>query len=702
MDRIKAISLVVCVLWTLFAFGIASEEHDHFSLDHSIEELSSHLFELENRDFCLSKDIVFIAGSVQSGKTALITHLTDPHLLPGNSSVHVDARSNLPDDNDTDLSNQINDSAPICNGTDAIIPRLTSDKLNGIDYYNCPGVGSQQTIEHEIVAMESVKKLLDCPRRRMKIVFTINLPPNRMFEVSRADFLSLAEQATTLLKNITAFRDSMMLVVTEFQDFYTNTEGQYQFVDDQNMMVRVATFLHRVKQSLDTTNRWYTEHVKAKIIEFIDILLQQQENEYVKIGISRFQLHDSAARNVELLAGEKQRIISILSYRLAYIDVSPMDFNTAITTEMENLVRRRIVDVQNRLSQDVNSIDLAIKEFYASKEAHLSDVFTFDNEISVASLKLSTQIRPDQSKPFIGQISSIINVLNISISDHYIEQLSKHINYIDLLKNHTASESKNRQRFFIPISPLKSTIKYLNDMKKWYSFVIKFSTALDRYTAQQDISIVDVGDLLGNCTIWGENIGDASVNVNTIGLSDFAAKIGSSSIFRMVANMTVNGHMLNALKTAVGWAYKPVELKCTGTKLTAFGYNVKISDITSEYCLKTASIIEIFAWNKLFIDADINKMGQRAQVTLIGPIWEIIGERRFILSGDNAQAYTEAASRTNDNGEPGLPGGSSGHFLGIGNTFTNAQQLEVVGVGGKGGDGQNARDPKNLTSKFSM
>lgn len=698
MDRTKAFSVSLCILWTLFAFGRAVEQNDNLNLSHSIEELSTHLLDLESRNFCTSRDIVLIAGSVQASKTALISHLTDPNLIAGDSSVHVDARSNFRDDND----NQTNDLATHCNDTDAIIPQLTSDKLNGIDYYNCPSVGAQQTIEHEILAMESAKKLLDCSQRRMKLVFTINLPPNRMFEVSRADFLSLAEQATTLLKNITEFRNSIMLVVTEFQDFYTNTEGQYQFIDDQNMTVRVATFLQRVKHSLDTTNRWYTEHVKAKLIEFIDILLQTQEDEYIRIGISRLQLHDSAARNFELLHAEKLRIISILNYRLAYIDVSPADFNTAISTEMENLIRRRIVDVQNRLSQDVNSIDLAIKEFYASKEAHMSDVFTFDNEISKASLKLSTRIRPDQSKPFIGQIAGIINELNVTIADHYIEQFARHTDYIDFLNNVTATESTNRQRAFIPISPLKSTIKYLNDIKKWYSFVIKLSTAMDRYTAQQDITMMDVSDLLGNCTIFGENIGGASINVNTIALSEFSAKIGSSSIFRTVANMTVNGHMLNALKMAVGWAYKPVELECTGTKLTAFGYNVKISDLTSEECMKSASIIEIFAWNKLFIDADIEKMGQRAQVTFIGPTWEIIGERRVILSGENAQAPAEAASRTNANGEPGLPGGSSGHFLGIGNTFTNAQQLEVVAVGGKGGDGQNARDPRNLTSKFAM
>lgn len=699
MDQHKVNSLKLCILWTFFAVVIANiEQNDHLNIDHSFDELSTHLHELENRDLCTSKHIVLIAGNVQTNKLALISHLTDPNLIAGgNSGVHVDTRSNLPvdDDTDTDNSNQINE----CNYTNTIIPRLISDKLNGIDYYNCPSVGAQQTIEHDIVAMESVKKLLNCSPRRMKLVFTINLPPNRMFEVSRADFLSLAEQATTLIKNITKYRNSTMLVVSEFQDAYTNNDGQYQFIDDNNMIGRVVTFLHRIKHSLEGTNRWYPEHIKAKIIEFINILLEKQDDEYMRIGISRLQLHDSSAKNFELLYEEKQRIISILNYRLEYVAALPMDFNTAITDEMENHIRQRIVDVQNHLSHDVNSIDLAIKEFYAWKETNMSDVYAFDAEISAAILKLSTQIRPDQQKPFIGQIISIINELNISISDHYIDQFAKHIEYIDLVKNVTAIKSNaNQQRIFIPITPLKSTIRYLNDMKKWYSFVIKLSTGMDRYEAQQQISLSDVGNLLGNCNAFDKN-SETHISINDIGLAEFAVKIDSGKIYQMVANMTVNGNMLNALKMAVGWAFRPIRVKCTVNKFTVMGYNVKISELISNVCLKSAKIIEVFAWNKLFIDADINKIGQRAQIAFIAPIWEIIGERRVILSGENAQVHTDGVCQMDEDGRPGLPGGSSGHFIGIGNAFTNDQQLEVVTVGGKGGDGENGRDRTiNLTS----
>lgn len=671
-------------MWTLLAFGIATEQNNGVNIDHSFEELSTHLLRLKNQDFCTTKDIVLIAGNTQTCETTLISHLTDPNISAG---AHVDTRNNF--DGDVD-ANQTNVSQP-----KTILPQLIGDRLNGIDYYPYLGFSAQKTLENDILTMESIKKLLDCSQRRIKLVLTMNLPPNRLFEVSRADFLSLAEQATAFVKNITKYRNSLMLVVTEFQDFYTNTDGQYQFIDDHDMIGRVATFLYRVKHSLTNTNRWYTEHVKEEIIKFIDILLEKQENEYMKIGISRLQQHNTAARNLELLNDEKQRIISILHYRLQYVDVLPMEFNTVISDEMENLIRQRIIEIQKHLNNDIDSIDLAIKEFYILKEGNMSDVYTFDSEIAAAILELSTQIRPDQPKAFIEQTTNNINELNISISNHYIEQFSKHIEYIYLLQNVTANLIESgHARFFIPISPLKNTMKYLNDIQKWYSFIIKLGTAMDRYTAQQQISVNDVADLLGNCTIFSRNNNGTNVNIDAIGLYEFVEKIGSKNIYRMVANMTVNGNMLNALKIAVGWAFRPIHEKCTAQKFTVIGYNVKISDISSIDCMQSASIIEIFAWNKLFIDADITKIGQGAQVAFFAPMWETIGDRQIVLSGENARSHAKIGSQSDD-GEPGIPGGSSGHFFGIGNTFVNDQQLEVVSVGGKGGDGQHGGGSDN-------
>lgn len=568
MDLINVVYLNLCILCTFVAFCIAIEQtvliEKNGSFENSFEILSTHLTGLESQDFCAAKDIVLIAGNVQTCKITLISHLTDPNLTVEDTNVHVDTRINFhDDDNHVDKPNRSKQSsgANLCNSIDIIIPRHTNDQTNSIDYYNFPGFGTHQTLERDIIAMASVKKLMDCSKqqqqqRRMKFVFTMNLPPNRLFEVSRTDFLSLAENAITFVKNITKYRNSIMLVVTEFQDFYTNTDGQYQFIDDHSMIARVATFLLRIKHSLESTNHLYSEHGKMKIIEFIDILLEKQENEFMKIGISRLQLHYSVARNLELLNDEKQRIISILNYRLKYVDASPTDFYTAIPIETENLIRQRINEIQNHVIHDIDAIDSAIKEFYALEElidVSEFDVFALDNTISTAILKISTKIRPDHPRAFKEQLVSVMNELKINIPKHHIEQFTKHIDYIDLLKNVTNIENLH---FFISTAPLKNTVKYLNDMRKWYSFIIKLSTAMDQYQIQQQISLSDVAELLGKCSTFGKNNSAIKVNINEIGLSEFVEKIGSNT-YHMVANMMVNGNMLNALKIAVGCAFNP-------------------------------------------------------------------------------------------------------------------------------------------------
>lgn len=678
-------SLKLCLLWTLLALCLANEQNNFIDIDRSLKTLSTHPTRLQSKEFSTISDIVLIADNVQKCTTALISHLTDSNLTALDSGVHVDTRNNFHDDTiDINNSDHTHGMHSDCSSTDAMVPQFINDPTNGIDYYNYGGFGAHETLEHAILAMGSIEKLMD-RRRRIKLIFTINLPPNRLYEVSRTDFLLLAQDVTAFVRNITKYRDSIMLVVTEFQDFYTNTDGQYQFIDDRSMIARVASFLYRVKHSL--TNQPKIGEDDAKIIDFIDILLEKQENEYMKIGVSRHQpSHHSAARNWELLYEEQQRIISIINYRLRFVESSSMDFNTAISAEVENTVRHRIVDVQNRVINDIETIDLAIKEFYALKETNMFDVLTFDSDIATAILKLSAQIRPDRLKPFKAQLISIMNELHISISTHCIEQFSTHIDYIDLLQNITGIQNR---RFFIPITPLKSTIKYLTNIKKWYSFVIKLSTALDQYTVQQRITLSDVAALLGNCSKFSKNIG-AEVNANEIRLSEFVDKVGVN-IFHLVANMTLNVNQLNALKSAVGCAFKPIEVKCVANKLTIIGYNVKMSDVHAIDCVESATIIEIFAWNKLFVDADISKAGQRAHIAFVAPMWEIIGERRIDLSGKNAENIV------NESAVAGA--GSSGHFIGIGNTFMNDEQLEIVCVGGNGSNSDARRDATGMLFK---
>lgn len=634
-----------------------------------IETLSSIRTALENPELCLNADNVLIFGNRGTGQTSLITHLTDSNLSPPN--LNVDARSSFAHDEPPAIG---------LSHTGNQVPTLTVDPATGINYYNCPSFDETRSIETDILALATTKKLLECSQR-IKLLFTINLPLNRSFDVSRAEFLSMAEHAIDLIKNIAKYQRGMMLVATEFQDFYANQHGQFLFISDHGLLDRVAAFLVRVKDWLETATT-INGAKKMKIAAFINVLLTKEDNEYMKIGISRLQHDPTAARNLELLFAEKQRIVSIVNYRVQY--VAKDNINIALSDALKFRIRHRIDGQQKRLINDVTEIDVEIKEFYMKKEANYTDLFKFDDEIAVGLLKFS-QIRPNEPFAFHERLICSMNELNISISSQLIDEFGKRIEYIASLKNAT---NITTSPFLIP-NGLKATTKYLHNAKKWYSFIINLSDVMDRYSAQCKVNVGDIADLFAHCTT--DDGVDVDINVNEIGLSKFLDRIGSD-IFHTVENMRVNAHMLNALKMAVAWANKPIQLICTANKLTVIGYNVKISSLTAIDCMASATLIEIFAFNKLYIDANIDKTGQTAHISLVAPTWEIIGERKIFLSGVNGTAPFRQYADYGEHGKPGCAGGSAGHFFGIGNTFVNEQQLEVVGIGGNGGDGQHGSD----------
>lgn len=120
-------------------------------------------------------------------------------------------------------------------------------------------------------------------------------------------------------------------------------------------------------------------------------------------------------------------------------------------------------------------------------------------------------------------------------------------------------------------------------------------------------------------------------------------------------------------------------ISCSANKLVVESLVVFISDVIKDAeCWSTASVIDIYAVEKVFVDVDIDKAQAGAYLTIISPKWEIIPSagrtrRRILLTGANGKDYEWAAKDAIDifrlNGEAGKAGqsgGASGNFGGIG------------------------------------
>lgn len=132
--------------------------------------------------------------------------------------------------------------------------------------------------------------------------------------------------------------------------------------------------------------------------------------------------------------------------------------------------------------------------------------------------------------------------------------------------------------------------------------------------------------------------------------------------------------------------------KCSSNKIMVKGFDIKISEVLAMECIGTAKFIEIFALNKLIIDADIDKEGFNAQLSVIAPTFEIIGRRKMNLNGGSGESHSSPQAHLSigngRDGKPGNPGGTAGSLLVIGEKFINEKQCEIHVNGGSGGAGQ--------------
>ncbi|XP_043472340.1 uncharacterized protein LOC122505007 [Leptopilina heterotoma] len=128
-------------------------------------------------------------------------------------------------------------------------------------------------------------------------------------------------------------------------------------------------------------------------------------------------------------------------------------------------------------------------------------------------------------------------------------------------------------------------------------------------------------------------------------------------------------------------------------KLQLRGYILKFSEMLyTQYCPGKVTILEMFAWNKIIIDDDLDS-NELQQLILIAPTWEIISNRTIRLDGAPGQSIWKPKTFSDRiyglHGSPGEPGGS---FYGYVHDIINAENLCIVSNGGEGSDGQDGYD----------
>lgn len=357
-----------------------------------------------------------------------------------------------------------------------------------------------------------------------------------------------------------------------------------------------------------------------------------------------------------------------------------IEFERENRTTKVDLIGNLVKVIQNRMVNDVHSIDDRIKGFYINLESSNRNLL---HEIILDGYLQFSNIGECEPKRYERQLIHAVYTLRIDVS---IDDFKEHVKFLNFLNEFNGK--KMNESF--EIDRLKNTVEFLRESKKWYSFLDDFKGILHEYGSLGGNDQV-IGDLIKNCNITENEM----KKVSDIGLNQLLERM-NSTIPPVLAETKVDSRKLNALRTILHQSLiDRVRSNCGKNVLVVKGYDVNLSEINRINC--EANTVEIFALHKVFIDTDIDAYttGKREQITIIAPIWEIVGDRKIILNGENGIPHYplhasngQNRAENGDDGMPGNPAVSAGHFVAIGNHFINDEYLTIELNGGEGGHGQ--------------
>lgn len=638
---------------------------------------------VENR-FILNnrKDIVLLMGITGSGKSTLGVLLTEPEML----EVFEDEMTG--DVKLLDKKHRISENATITSKT--LVPELMTEESSGTAYYDCPGFSDTRGLYFDLTSAYFLRRLLEFADA-IKFVFVASHESVKITG-SRNNFINLAKHVTTLVKDITKYRNGTALAVTK-----VTQNRKSRKLGPQILVNGIVDFLRETKKELATmkinndTSSMDSE-TNEKITNFVDILLEcDDKNEFKRISILRQPEEQGSVAKIKTMQEDREAFKNVIINNLQYVTKGDNDFAYTIATDTKIQIFDFLQNLSSTWTENLLKLLHEIKTFYLNQEKHVIKLQETHNLLTVGFQNF-IDVEFIAPKSFYSNLIDGAHQMNIPI-DNWKEYLNDIVSddFYGILK--IVSDDKHSILFEYPVKSLNELKKYITESKQWYDFIFNLHSILLHFN-----DFVDVEKLVAQCSN-----DDGEINISKMTeLKTLLAQINNKTLDAVYAKFssaaTVDFLKKTALKTVLSQTiYNQSFPICPeNDNLSVTGYTVRISDvIKNAKCWKEAKLIQIFALDKVIIDADIDKIGKNATVAIIAPSWRISGKREINLAGiaGSAREPTNASEGKNRkengrNGEPGLAGGSGGHFFGFGNQFTNAELLEIIANGGRGGVGQ--------------
>ncbi|XP_065208858.1 uncharacterized protein LOC135837491 [Planococcus citri] len=607
------------------------------------------------------ENVTLLMGNTGSGKSTLTQRIA------GYDTNLVSVKEGL-DFTISKLNNQTKNSYMT---SATIFPELVHDNSTGAWYYDFPGFLDTRGMAHDVTTSYFINKVID-NAKRVKILVVVNYT-SLTRSGTRDDFTNLLKHVTKFVKNFEQLKDGICLIVTKvpFPEF-----------KDSKIIQNLVESIKAVKEGLKTKANTSDE------IKLIDVLLLQQEGVYSKIGISRTPNQAGILSEIPLLKENKRNLTAIID-KLSFVEKTSSDFGYFVPEQSLYDVSKLIKEINEKILEYVEKSGKKLQENIMSQESQIYDLSQLINATSSFHNKLidlrDTGNLELETKDCVEQLVNEITSKKMEPDKPSLLPAVEYAQYASFL--HMASDHVLRDSF-VCTEGLKNVIEYSNRSKNWYKFLQQlYNRLLESHSL---------------CTALANHIHEA--NASSASLLQLLKDCFPNYNYELndIANITLDEPKLNTLRRILYMALKnDLHHLCEANKLTVKGNHIKLSDVVKRLknCTTLPHIIEIFALKKLFIDTDLNMIGDEVQLFIIAPIWESWGARKITLDGlpGNPHNSSKATNGTDPdgngfNGEPGLPGKSGGHFVGIWETFINLPDLSISVNGGQGGPGQDGGD----------
>lgn len=616
-------------------------------------------WERQDAEFLLApqKDIVLTLGLSGSGKTETTLFLTGANLravVKRNATVIID-------END-EIDNKMT------------MPNLMTDPEENVAFYDWTGFENSLEPKYEITNAYFLNKLFNYANG-LKFVFIID---HKEFDKT---VIKLLEQAFKRIPNIKKFKDGIGMVVTNVDIF-------------KSQEIDIAKKLENIRISLEKKSDPKKSKLNAEMINYINILLTQDKVQhkkgdtvYKRIGLLPAPKVGGKLNEMNLYKEAKVKLKKLIHKNLKYVPKMNTTFGLALSAESKNKISDTLDFLMEVCTLNFDKILHSIRRHFLHVERDVHDLISLKASLENGHNELSkmdvNQILPKMHTDIIR----LANRLNVDMNPKFLKLASKTFVYVNFLFKFSIKKWKVNEKV---ANELKTAVKELENSRKWYAFLIDLTNELGRDNFQ---NTNDKNSALKFC---GKLPKKEEVKISELGLSELFNKFNqnNNSYILNDAQRTINMHELRALKDVLADAYDnklKIAWSANDTKLTVNGNNFRISDIIREAkCWNEATVIDIIALNTLILDKSIQKVGQKARITIIAPRWEFLENFQINLDGKAGQDDFSHAEEGKA-GKPGSPGGSGGSLVGFGLELIKPiddNTLTFLADGGNGGKGQ--------------